>query len=120
MGAGANEEKFENQDGQVQVETSQRQSLTHRISSLYETIISKAAPKKSDRSGATSAAAGGIGNAAADVDTKEGAIVYAELDLKAPAEGTGSTDSTAVRMIKDQTTEYAEILPVKTTSSPAE
>ena len=64
---GADEEKFENQDGQVQVETSQRQSLTHRISSLYETIISKAAPKKS---AAGAASSGGIGNAAADVDAK--------------------------------------------------
>lgn len=51
--------------------------------------------------------------------TQEGAIVYAELDLKTPAEG-ASTDTAAVRMIKDQTTEYAEILPVKGSSSPAE
>lgn len=42
----------------------------------------------------------------------EGAIVYAELDLKTPAEG-GTPDAAAVRMINDQTTEYAEILPVK-------
>ena len=50
----------------MQVETSQRQSLTHRISSLYETIISNAAPKKT----AGAASSGGIGNAAADVDAK--------------------------------------------------
>lgn len=34
-------------DGEVKVETNQRQSLTHRLSSLYETLMSKAAPKKS-------------------------------------------------------------------------
>lgn len=55
--------------GEVKVETSQRQSLTHRLSSLYETLISKAAPKKSDRSGASGTSIG-IGNAAADVDGK--------------------------------------------------
>ncbi|XP_046437645.1 fasciclin-3-like isoform X2 [Daphnia pulex] len=99
--------------GEVKVETSHRQSLTRRISNLYGSLISKAAPKKSDRSGSSGASAG-IGNAAADVDAKEGAIVYAELDLKSPpAEGGAITDSAAVRMIKDETTEYAEILPVK-------
>jgi hypothetical protein len=51
------------------VETSHRQSLTRRISNLYGSLISKAAPKKSDRSGSSGASAG-IGNAAADVDAK--------------------------------------------------
>lgn len=51
--------------GEVKVETSnQRQSLTHRISSLYETLISKTAPKKS------AGASAGIGNAAVDIDAK--------------------------------------------------
>lgn len=115
----------------MKVESNQRQSLTHRISSLYETLISKTAPKKS------AGASAGIGNAAVDIDGKvkkkilkvdtssvisiflfwcvtwkEGAIVYAELDLKSPP-GDGVTSETAVRMIKDETTEYAEIVPVK-------
>lgn len=34
-------------DADVKAETNQRQSLTHRLSSLYETLMSKAAPKKS-------------------------------------------------------------------------
>lgn len=55
--------------GEVKVETSHRQSLTRRISNLYGSLISKAAPKKSDRSGSSGASAG-IGNAAADVDAK--------------------------------------------------
>ncbi|XP_057374486.1 fasciclin-3-like isoform X1 [Daphnia carinata] len=99
--------------GEVKVETSnQRQSLTHRISSLYETLISKTAPKKS------AGASAGIGNAAVDIDAKEGAIVYAELDLKTPA-GEGAMSDSAVRMIKDDTTEYAEIVPVKGKDSAA-
>lgn len=100
--------------GEVKVETSnQRQSLTHRISSLYETLISKTAPKKS------AGASAGIGNAAVDIDAKEGAIVYAELDLKSPAGEGAMSDSAAVRMIKDETTEYAEIVPVKGKDSAA-
>lgn len=49
---------------EVKVETNPRQSLTNRLSSLYETILSKAAPnKKSERFT-------GVGNTAADVDVK--------------------------------------------------
>ena len=48
----------------VKVETNPRQSLTNRLSSLYETILSKAAPhKKNERFT-------GNGNTAADVDAK--------------------------------------------------
>ena len=48
----------------VKVESNPRQSLTNRLSSLYETILSKAAPnKKSERFA-------GVGNTAADVDVK--------------------------------------------------
>ena len=113
-----------------------RPSLTNRLSSLYESLLSKAAPKKlnSDR------VSGGVGNNAADIDAtkvsrarqclgssasfvirwQEG-IVYAELDLKA-AEETVATDATAA-VRKEETTEYAEIVAVtsqdKSPSSPA-
>jgi hypothetical protein len=42
------------------------------------------------------------------------------MDLKSPpAESGAISDSAAVRMIKDETTEYAEILPVKGNNSAA-
>jgi hypothetical protein len=62
--------------GEVKVETNQRQSLTRRLSNLYGSLLSKAAPKKSDRSAASSGASIGIGNAAADVDAKVNVIIY--------------------------------------------
>jgi len=89
----------------VKVEANPRQSLTNRLSSLYETILSKAAPnKKSERFT-------GVGNTAADVDVKDGAIVYAELDLK-------SSDESSCLRGKEETTEYAEIVPINTDDAP--
>jgi len=91
---------------EVKVETNPRQSLTNRLSSLYETILSKAAPNKKNERFA------GVGNTAADVDVKDGAIVYAELDLK-------SSDESSCLRGKEETTEYAEIVPVNTEDAPA-
>ena len=69
VGATDDDDDADHAHGEIKVESSQRQSLTHRISSLYETLISKAAPKKADRSGASGTSIG-IGNAAADVEAK--------------------------------------------------
>lgn len=67
--------------GEVKVETNQRQSLTRRLSNLYGSLLSKAAPKKSDRSAASSGASIGIGNAAADVDAKVNVIILSVMCL---------------------------------------
>jgi len=89
----------------VKVESNPRQSLTNRLSSLYETILSKAAPnKKSERFA-------GVGNTAADVDVKDGSIVYAELDLKSP-------DESSCLRGKEESTEYAVIVPVNAEDAP--
>lgn len=72
VGATDDDDDADNPD--IKVESSQRQSLTHRLSSLYETLISKAAPKKSDRSGASGTSIG-IGNAAADVEAKVETVI---------------------------------------------
>jgi len=55
-------EEAEELDGAVKVETNPK-SFTHRLSSLYETLMSKAAPKKSSSSA-------GVGNSAADVEKR--------------------------------------------------
>ena len=55
---------------EVKVETNPRQSLTNRLSSLYETILSKAAPNKKNERFA------GVGNTAADVDVKVNITPY--------------------------------------------
>ena len=50
---------------------------------------------------------------------QEGNVVYAELDLKAPAEsGPTVSGGSAVRMTKEETTEYAEIVPIQQPASP--
>ena len=124
-----------------------RPSLTNRLSSLYESLLSKAAPKKlsGDR------VSGGVGNNGADIDVKvsrrppppptkqpkqkkrkpnaffgfdqEAAIVYAELELKAPEEGAanGAGAASPTSPAKEET-EYAEIVAVTTTQdkSPAQ
>lgn len=47
-----------------------------------------------------------------------GNVVYAELDLKAPVEGSPAVSGgTAVRMTKEDTTEYAEIVPIQQPAS---
>ena len=61
-------EEAEELDGAVKVETNPK-SFTHRLSSLYETLMSKAAPKKSSSSA-------GVGNSAAEVDTKVNIIDF--------------------------------------------
>lgn len=92
----------------------QHTSLTHRLSSLYETLLSKAAPKKT-------AAPGQANPPATDPETKDkdGNVVYAELDLNMKTEGSPAiTGGSAVRMTKEDATEYAEILPTQPASSP--
>lgn len=45
--------------------------------------------------------------------------MYAELDLKTPAEsGHGTASGLPVRMSNEDATEYAEIVPVKMAASP--
>ena len=51
------------------------------------------------------------------MNSKDGAVVYAELDLKTPAENADNS-GTAVRVVKEETTEYAEIVPTKPPASP--